>query len=670
MKKTFTRSLVCVLVLSLLMGSLASLNVSAYDVDAVVIEIGSENEFVSGETVWLSVTPEEDGNYYFCSFGETDTVCTLYDSEFNMLDYSDDSWNGDVNFYLEAYLVAGETYYLMIDTYSADGSEYIVVSDVLQMAEELYIESDDDFSCYVGVPESFYASFEPFESVWESVYWSVDDTDMVSLDSYDMYCDVIFLKAGKTTLRAYTDSGLSCSVEIEGAEISDITLDEEKTVTVSENDEVAYFKFVPEKDGVYSFYSKGDVDVDGTIYDSEFWIINYDYEGGEGLNFLVSAELYEGETYILESVLCSDDEYVEEYTVGITKTPVTKGVTIECMDDVKGTMGDSLVFSALFLPEFAAVEPCIWTVDDESVADVYFEDTECLVTLLGEGKTTLTVTTESGYTDSVEIECLPVPYILLDETVSVTVSEVGYACHKFVPEKDGIYVFFAESEFGTIAELVDSDLNSVETVPGVGIGENFMIQCELSAGEEYYLFSYVAMTEAEEFTYDITVTLATEAEGVKLYDIFFGEDVYENMLLGDMTVLLAAFSPVNAEIEDCVWTVDKEGIVEIQDLSELGAGHYCMIQAVGEGDVKVTVTTKSGLTASVTLTVYGEYLMGDVDGDGNVGGKDSNVLKQYLAGSMDSIHELNADMNMDGAVDAKDSNLLKQYIAGTYNPEI
>lgn len=596
MKKIFTRSLVLMLVLSLLMGTLASINVSAYDVDAIPVEVGDETWLYSGETVWLSVTHEE-----------------------------------------------------------------------------LYIEAEVDFSGYVGETLNYFAYFEPINSQWEMTYWTVDDPDIAYLEDYESSCTVVFLKEGTTTLRAYTDSGLSATVEIEGVEPPVMLLDEEKNVDVNINYGNAYFKFSPEVDGVYTFYSKGDMDADGSIYNSDLELIANNYEGGEKQNFQVTAELFAGESYILESILYAfKDESCPEYTVGITKASVAQGVVIECLDRTSGYFGEECSFSALFLPEFSHTEECIWTVEDETVAEVYYEDTECYVTFISEGKTTLTVTSESGFSDSVEIECLPVPTLKLDETVTVTTDGLGEVLHKFIPEEDGVYVFYAEGEYSTTAALMDSEMNYLASPSIPDMGDNFVIQYELYADEEYYLYSGITDHDdsIESYTYDITVSLATIAENVEIDDIYEGEVVVDKMPVGGVMGYIAAFSPVTALMEECIWTVDKEGIIEIQDLSMLGHSNICMVQAIGEGDVTVTVTTESGHTASITLTVYGEYLMGDVDGDGNVGGKDSNVLKQYLAGSIDSIHELNADMNMDGSVDAKDSNLLKQYIAGVFDFEM
>jgi len=667
MKKIFIRSLVSVLVLSMLLGSLASMNVFALEVDDTPVEVGVETALLSGETAWLSLTPEENGYYYIYSMGMTDTVCTLYDCNFTMIDYCDDYSEYDLNFFIEGELTAGQKYYLMIDTISEAEEEFYVMVEKLPSAEELYIEAED-FSSHLGETQYFYASLYPYDCAPEEVYWEIDDPDIAYVSGYEDYCNVVFIKAGTTTLRAYTESGLSASVEIEGVENPEILLNEEVTVSYYENGGNAYFSFIPPADGVYTFYSKGSGDIDGYIYTEDLSTVGYNYEGGENMNFRVTSELFAGEKYILESY-CYDypDSDEEEYTVGIINAFDAKDVVIECLVGQSGYIGDVIAFSALFLPECSTAEDCIWTVADESVAEVFYENTECEVTFVGEGKTTLTVTTASGLTDSVEIECLHIPVIDLDETVTVSLKTGDYDIRKFVPNEDGTYVFYSEGESYVDGNLFDSEMNFLAS--SVSGGNNYTVKYYLFAGEEYYISS-TAFSEDENAwnTFDITVTRATQAEGIMIDDVDMNEDTLDKLYVGDMMFYMAKFIPATAEEEACTWTVDSEGVIEIMDLTDYGMPNFCAVSAIAEGTATLTVTTESGYTASLEITVYeGELVLGDVDGDGDVGGKDSNILKQYLAGATNNINELNADINMDSSIDAKDSNLLKQYIAGVFD---
>ena len=59
------------------------------------------------------------------------------------------------------------------------------------------------------------------------------------------------------------------------------------------------------------------------------------------------------------------------------------------------------------------------------------------------------------------------------------------------------------------------------------------------------------------------------------------------------------------------------------------------------------------------------YFEGEINGDGDVNAKDSNVLKQFISGNIEEIDMVNADVTRDRIVDAKDANRLKRILAGS-----
>ena len=102
--------------------------------------------------------------------------------------------------------------------------------------------------------------------------------------------------------------------------------------------------------------------------------------------------------------------------------------------------------------------------------------------------------------------------------------------------------------------------------------------------------------------------------------------------------------------------------------------------AAGTYTLKVTKNGHKTYTATVTVSdgdvihnvelerIPSDVLLGDINGDGEVSAKDSNILKQALAGLLEfeegSYEHKAADIDGDGMITAKDSNLLKQIIAG------
>jgi len=75
----------------------------------------------SGKKVYYEFTPTNSDNMAIQSSGGYDTRVTLYDSNYNQIDYDDDDGEG-TNFYLSRYFASGNTYYIVVDMYSGTGS--------------------------------------------------------------------------------------------------------------------------------------------------------------------------------------------------------------------------------------------------------------------------------------------------------------------------------------------------------------------------------------------------------------------------------------------------------------------------------------------------------------------------------------------------------------------
>ena len=108
--------------------------------------------------------------------------------------------------------------------------------------------------------------------------------------------------------------------------------------------------------------------------------------------------------------------------------------------------------------------------------------------------------------------------------------------------------------------------------------------------------------------------------------------------------------------------------------SEEGAESSCSV-TVSEGDtVIICVGTYDGkrfwLTPEGQVSWHFEFFLptaGDVNLDGEINAKDSNLLKRYVSGEMtldDPELFVIADLNHDGEINAKDSNILKRYLSG------
>ena len=115
-----------------------------------------------------------------------------------------------------------------------------------------------------------------------------------------------------------------------------LELDTQYQVWVGEDVEI--YRFTPEEDGWYEFYTEGDWDTYATLYNSNWDEILYADDTYKDNNFQLTCKLYQGYTYYLEVgayvedlQLANFDLYVTE-TVGVEEVVITKAPdNIECI---------------------------------------------------------------------------------------------------------------------------------------------------------------------------------------------------------------------------------------------------------------------------------------------------------------------------------------------------
>lgn len=90
-------------------------------------------------------------------------------------------------------------------------------------------------------------------------------------------------------------------------QLETLKVNKDKNITVQRN-KCQVYGFTAEKDGAYTFYSTGDEDTYGYIYDSEGKQIAYDDDAGSGLNFQMQLEMKKGEKYYLAARSLSSDK--------------------------------------------------------------------------------------------------------------------------------------------------------------------------------------------------------------------------------------------------------------------------------------------------------------------------------------------------------------------------
>ena len=110
-------------------------------------------------------------------------------------------------------------------------------------------------------------------------------------------------------------TGIKQYLKDNGDKLESLKLNTDK-VTAVKSGQYQLYSFTPEKDGTYTFFSKGNTDTYGNLYNADGDSIGYDDDNGYGLNFLMQQELTAGTRYYLG---------VKGYQSGDTTLQVTDG---------------------------------------------------------------------------------------------------------------------------------------------------------------------------------------------------------------------------------------------------------------------------------------------------------------------------------------------------------
>lgn len=256
----------------------------------------------------------------------------------------------------------------------------------------------------------------------------------------------------------------------------EIEYDETITVSVPNSDsgDVAYIKFVPETDGNFALVSHADGEIDPTcaLYDSDMNYLdgNDDFED---MNFRMAYNFTAGKPYYFAvSAYSEDAEFDVSLVCGHT---YDDGVCTVCGNECDH--------------EINAEISCIC---------------ECGKVFEGEDIST---------GDEIEFDAA---------------EHEDYAYFRFVPEESGYYVFKSVSdseESDPACNLYDSEFEYIENSDDVN-GYDFLIFCELEAGETYYFQIWNNYSDAV-CSLELSRAVHTADDGTE-HDLEFVEETYSD----------------------------------------------------------------------------------------------------------------------------------------------
>ena len=186
--------------------------------------------------------------------------------------------------------------------------------------------------------------------------------------------------------------------------------------------------------------------------------------------------------------------------------------------------------------------------------------------------------------------------IELDTPISLECSEnKSYYYYKFKPEESGRYCYYSSSDNTDIVGCIKDKDGSP-----IAVGNNyfksvanwiyyygdFIIECDLSNEETYYLYS--ALANASDGKYSICIEKMPLPSSIEIVK----EDAYYYGLSYDMK---CTFSPSNTADTIVSWTSSNPDVASIDNSGQLVANSF--------GTTEITVETLNGLTATAEIAV-------------------------------------------------------------------
>lgn len=384
LKKIFSAALALTLLAGLLIPVSAAAHITLGKPQAVTV--------VDDEVpVIFQFTPSNTGHYIFYSYnsGKDDPFGYIMDENWEMLADGDDTEDG-MDFVISCPMTAGKTYYLAATCYSGS-AEYTVQIDALVMPEKLLFDraSYTGKMCAVLYPQ---ISFAPEGCAQEAFTVSSSDERIVYIDEYgDFYLGI----PGTATVTATSESGLTatCTVTVEAP--AALPLDTPWTLDAAKGDQ--YLQFTAPADGWYGIHSSGDeIDSRVDILDKNLDGITGDDDGLTDGNFFAPVYLETGE-------LCyfgfGTDNLTGTAEVVLQKLSAATAITLP-QDRITGYVDTLCQLTPVYAPQIAIPEELSWKSSNEDVA--YVDDAGC-VSFLAPGNAVITVTSQTGKTDSVAV---------------------------------------------------------------------------------------------------------------------------------------------------------------------------------------------------------------------------------------------------------------------------
>ena len=472
------------------------------------------NIATEGQKVFYKFTPTADGNYVFSFNGWWAAYGRLYDSNKTSLTYGSNEEEG--YFSISRNMTAGETYYLELGAIMGETGSFTVTVTKQKPLDEYFAEAEEmelntSYTANIATEgQKVFYKFTPTAdgnyvfsfNGWWAAYGRLYDSNRTSLaygsDDMEGYFSISRnLTAGETyylevgaMYEGYTGS---CTVAVTKqlsaeeyfASAKEMELNTIYPVNIVSGGQKAFYKFTPLSSGTYTFYSIGNYDTLGTLYDSNREEIASGDDSEGDSDFIITCSLEAGETYYLEA-----RHYSEENT-GSFNVTVTTPVAYTFETNGGGSISDRISATGITLPMIYKDGAIFmgWydnaACEGNALTSPYSSATDC--TLYAKWITNVSQATvmeaDRAYTAN----------------ITIGGQRVLYA---FTANKSGTHTFLISGDFYPDGYLYDSDLNHAEY--DNDSEDDFSISYQLEAGKTYYLVAKF-YSDANTGSFDVTV---------------------------------------------------------------------------------------------------------------------------------------------------------------------
>lgn len=259
---------------------------------------------------------------------------------------------------------------------------------------------------------------------------------------------------------------------------------ESKFVDVQTNGDVL-FKITPDADAAYEFWSESNnLDTLAYLLDEDMYNLKRDDDGGENANFKLQYFLKGGQTYFLRVLMYGDK--AGKFTVKAKTVPPAEGVSIDNGDKITAYVDTNFSLYASFVPEGSYGGELSWSSDSDVVILYSYNASGCYLKALKAGKAVVTVRTENGLEDSIEITVKEPEAIAESEVKSGSVEYYGQSfAYKFTPDENCRYRLAINSDIQNYMVYVKDE--NGENIIESDSGRNSEYNVTLEGGKTYTL---------------------------------------------------------------------------------------------------------------------------------------------------------------------------------------